>query len=165
MFNKRQINFATLFGLGFLTKFPGTLASFFTLIIAYIIIVKTNFLFYIIVLGFLIIVGYFSTSKYITYKIKDDPSEVVIDEAIGQLISSFFLPYFIFKNKFIFETFDILIYLIMSFIFFRFFDIIKPWPISFFDKKKGAFWVLFDDILAGIISLLISYIILGVIIF
>ncbi len=164
MFDKREINFSTLFGLGFLTKFPGTLASLITLIIAYILILKTNFLFYIIFLIFLIVFGYFSTSKYTKYKNKDDPSEVVIDEVIGQLISLIFLPYLIFYNKIVFETFDIIIYQIMSFIFFRFFDIVKPWPISFFDKKKGTFWVLFDDILAGIISLLISFLILGVII-
>ena len=164
MFNKRKINFATLFGLGFLTKFPGTLASFVTLIFSYITIMKTNFFFYIIILVILIIVGYFSTSKYILNEVKDDPSEVVIDEVIGQFLSLIFLPYLIFQQKIFFETYEIILILLMSFIFFRFFDIIKPWPISFFDRKVGVFWILFDDILAGIFSFLISYLIIGVII-
>lgn len=35
---------------------------------------------------------------------------------------------------------------------FRFFDIIKPWPVSWADQKKGALWVFLDDLLAGVYS-------------
>ena len=45
-------------------------------------------------------------------------------------------------------------WIVIGFVLFRFFDIIKPWPISLADKKlKGGFGIMFDDILAGLAAL------------
>jgi phosphatidylglycerophosphatase A len=46
--------------------------------------------------------------------------------------------------------------LILGFVLFRFFDILKPWPISWLDKKvSGGFGIMIDDIAAGIASALV----------
>ena len=46
---------------------------------------------------------------------------------------------------------------IAAFVIFRIFDILKPFPISFFDKLNNSFGVLMDDIIAGLISGIIVY--------
>lgn len=68
----------------------------------------------------------------------EDPKEVVIDELVGQWIALSILPTTI-------TGFAI------GFVAFRFFDVVKPWPVSFFDRKvKNAFGVMMDDVAAGL---------------
>ena len=77
---------------------------------------------------------------------KDDKS-IVIDEILGYLIFMIFFENNI-KN------------VIFGFILFRFFDIVKPFPISLVDKKiKNSFGVMLDDIIAALFSGIILYII------
>ena len=74
----------------------------------------------------------------------DDPS-IVIDEVVGQLLAIIYFPL---TAKSV----------VIGFLLFRLFDIVKPWPISFVDKRvPGAFGVLFDDILAGIAAALVLF--------
>ena len=69
---------------------------------------------------------------------KDDPSEVVIDEVAGFLITMVFQPLSWTS-------------VILGFFLFRFFDILKPFPVGFVDKKvKGGTGIVLDDILAGL---------------
>ena len=70
---------------------------------------------------------------------KKDPSYIVIDEHIGQAVALLFCN----------ET--ILNYL-LAFILFRFFDILKPFPINYFDRIDNSFGIIADDIAAGLIS-------------
>ena len=78
---------------------------------------------------------------------KDDPKEIVIDEFIGQLI-----PLIICDGN--------LLLILLSFISFRFFDILKIYPANIFDKKiKGPIGIIGDDIIAGIYSFIIIYVI------
>ena len=52
------------------------------------------------------------------------------------------------------------IYYLISFILFRFFDIVKPFPVSYFDKNhKNFFGIIMDDIMAGIYTMLIIYLV------
>jgi len=45
-------------------------------------------------------------------------------------------------------------WLLLGFVLFRFFDIVKPWPIKFFDEKvAGGLGIMLDDIVAGLIAL------------
>jgi phosphatidylglycerophosphatase A len=81
----------------------------------------------------------------------DDPSEVVIDEAAGFCISVFMLPL-------TFLSFA------LGFLFFRAFDILKPFPIGVIDKKvKGGLGIVLDDLVAGLFANLCIRIILRVI--
>ena len=77
----------------------------------------------------------------------EDPSKVVIDEMIGVWIPLLISPAMSVG------------YALLSLFLFRFFDILKPLGIRALDKKHGAFWVMADDILAGIYSLFIVLII------
>ena len=80
---------------------------------------------------------------------KEDPSEVVIDEVAGMMLTLFFMPL------------SWISYL-LGFVLFRFFDILKPFPIGWVDKNiKGGAGIVLDDLVAGIfanISLWVIYI-------
>ena len=95
------------------------------------------------------VLAFFAISIY-TYKLlKKDRSEIVIDEVIGQSIA--LLPLLLFE-----QTNPPQLYMcIISLLFFRFFDIVKPYPINKLDKMNNTFGVIFDDILAGIFSALL----------
>lgn len=72
-----------------------------------------------------------------------DPQKVVIDEMVGVWVPLFAVP-----------ASDIWLAL-ASFVLFRLFDILKPLGIRTLDRRKGAFYVMADDILAGVYSLII----------
>ncbi len=77
-----------------------------------------------------------------------DHSSIVWDEIVGYFITMFGMP---FNWKWI----------VLGFVFFRLFDIWKPWPISIADKKiKGGFGIMFDDVLAAIYALIVMHMIL-----
>ena len=141
--------FVTLFGLGKLTKIPGTFGSLDTVIILYIFFHILNLSTNLILIG-LIIIFIFSFLAVATH-IKDnenkDPKEVIIDEFIGQSI-----PIYLYEiSHGIKKSADeAIIFYGVCFILFRFFDIIKPFPVSFFDRNfKNSFGVIMDDVCAG----------------
>ena len=141
--------FVTMFGLGKIKMIPGTIGSLATIIILYIFFHKFNLSSNIILVG-LIIIFIYSFSAVASY-IKDnedkDPKEVIIDEFIGQSI-----PIYLYEISHGTEKSpnEALIFYIICFILFRFFDIAKPFPVSFFDKNfKNSFGVIMDDVCAG----------------
>ncbi|MDD5327878.1 MAG: phosphatidylglycerophosphatase A [Phycisphaerae bacterium] len=75
---------------------------------------------------------------------KTDPSEVVIDEFAGQAVTFLFIASAPIKN---FWTAAML-----GFLFFRFFDILKPWPIRKLEKLHAGWGILADDLLAGVFA-------------
>ena len=147
----KKINtlFVTMFGLGRISKIPGTIGSLVTVILLYIFFHILD-LSSILISVFLIIIFVFSF-KAVALHIKDnankDPKEVVIDEFIGQSIPIFMYEISHGTKK----SFDeAIIFYGVCFILFRFFDIVKPFPVNFFDKKfKNSFGVIMDDICAG----------------
>ncbi len=138
-----------MFGLGNIPKIPGTLGSFATVIVLYFFFHIFNISSDIILIG-LIIIFIYSFSAVATH-IKDnenkDPKEVIIDEFIGQSI-----PIYLYEISHGTEKLpeEAAIFYGVCFVLFRFFDIIKPFPVSFFDKNfKNSFGVIMDDICAG----------------
>jgi phosphatidylglycerophosphatase A len=76
-----------------------------------------------------------------------DPREIVIDEFIGQSIPIFLYEVSHGTAK---EPNEAIIFYGVCFILFRYFDIVKPFPVSYFDKKyKNSFGVIMDDVCAG----------------
>lgn len=135
---KHPIHFLAFgLGLGFLPVAPGT---FGTLLGVFIYI--ANYLYFGINLILLSIITFFigiylcgKTSLDINYH--DHPG-IVWDEVVGYLITMIFIP---------FNTVNI----ILGFLLFRFFDILKPWPIRQLDEKViGGFGIMIDDVLAAI---------------
>lgn len=177
-----NINFliSTVFGFGKIPIMPGTIGSIlaFPIFLVFIALVKIvtntvenpNSPILLIAMALFIIilfcVGCYSSEKYCQKFNKQDPGEVIIDEVVGQslvialLIAT--LPEFSYEAQILSQKYDIsfqnIAYLIMlaSFILFRIFDILKPWPINYIDRKvKGGFGIMLDDIVAGLIAYLV----------
>ena len=152
-----------MFGLGKLPKIPGTFGSLATVIVLYYFFHILNMSANIILIG-LIIIFIYSFSAISTH-IKDsenkDPKEVIIDEFIGQSI-----PIYLYEISHGTEKSpdEAIIFYGICFILFRFFDIAKPFPVSFFDKNfKNSFGVIMDDVCAGfyVVLSLICFMILS----
>ena len=146
--------FITMFGLGKIKFIPGTIGSLATVIILYVIFhilnVSSNF----VLLGLVIIFIYSfpAVSSYIKDNENKDPGEIIIDELIGQSIPIFAYEISHGTEK---SPDEALIFYCICFVLFRFFDIVKPFPVSFFDKKfKNSFGVIMDDVCAGLYVIL-----------
>ena len=155
--------FVTMFGLGRIPKIPGTFGSLATVILLYFFFHIFD-LSSILIFIFLIIIFFFSFIAVATH-IKDtankDPKEVVIDEFIGQSIPIYLYEISHGSEK---SSDEAIIFYGVCFILFRFFDIVKPFPINFFDKKfKNSFGVIMDDVCAGfyVVLSLICFMILN----
>ena len=140
----------TLFGLGKISKIPGTFASLVTITILYFFFHILNLPSSIILTGLIIIfiLSFFIVAIHIKDKKNKDPKEVVIDELIGQSI-----PIYLYEisHGTVKSADEAIIFYGVCFILFRFFDIAKPFPVSFFDKNfKNSFGVIMDDVCAGI---------------
>ena len=141
--------FVTMFGLGRLKIIPGTFGSLATVIILYyffhILDVPSNFILIILIIIFLY--SFSAIADHIKDNENKDPKEIVIDEFIGQSI-----PIYLYEVSHGIEKSpnDALIFYAVCFVLFRFFDIAKPFPVSFFDKNfKNSFGVIMDDVIAG----------------
>ena len=149
MIKRLNTLFVTMFGLGKLPKIPGTFGSLATIIILYTLFHILNLSSNLIFIG-LIIIFIFSFSTITTY-IKDnenkDPKEVIIDEFIGQSIPIYLYEISHGTEK---SADEAIIFYFICFVLFRFFDIAKPFPVSYFDKNfKNSFGVIMDDVCAG----------------
>jgi len=158
--SKLNLIISTFFGSGYVSKIPGTFASFLTTVLLYFCFEILNFqnLIFIILFFFILLFYAFYAVKDSEkmFKIKD-PKEIVIDEVLGQTIPLIFIVYLNQNNK---TSLDLEVYYFLSFIFFRFFDIFKPFPVSYFDRKyKNFFGIIMDDLIAGLYSVIIIYLI------
>ena len=159
--------FVTMLGLGKIKIIPGTFGSLATIIILYfffhIFNIPSNLILIFLIIIF--VISFVAVANYIQNTENKDPKEVVIDEFIGQSIPVYLYEISHGTEK---SADEAIIFYIVCFVLFRFFDIIKPFPVSFFDKNyKNSFGVIMDDVCAGfyvVLSLicfmvLISYLI------
>jgi len=151
--------FVTCFGIGSFRYAPGTITSLVTTVFLFslfhIINLSSNIILFILVLIF--IYSFYAVSNYIKNNDNKDPKEVVVDEFIGQSI-----PIYLYEvsHGAIKDSQEAIFFYLYIFILFRYFDIKKPFPVNFFDKKfKNSFGVIFDDVMAGL------YVVLTLIIF
>ena len=98
--------------------------------------------------------GWWATAEETRGKDNHDPGEIVIDEVAGQWLTFLPLSYVLWTHG---NTVGILPWpgIVGGFVLFRVFDILKPWPVSWADRKSTPFGVMFDDILAGIYAALV----------
>ena len=151
--------FVTCFGIGSFRYAPGTITSLITTVFLFslfhIINLSSNIIFFILLIVF--IYSFYAVSNYIKDNDNKDPKEVVVDEFIGQSI-----PIYLYEvsHSTIKDPQEAILFYLYIFILFRYFDIKKPFPVNFFDKKfKNSFGVIFDDVVAGL------YVVLTLIIF
>jgi len=141
--------FVTMFGLGKFPKIPGTFGSLATIIILYILfhILNLSPNFILIVLIVVFIFSFLAVATHIKDNENKDPKEVIIDEFIGQSIPIYLYEISHGTEK---SADEAIIFYGACFVLFRFFDIVKPFPISYFDKNfKNSFGVIMDDVCAG----------------
>ena len=151
--------FITCFGIGSFRFAPGTITSLITIIFLYSLfhIVNLSNISILIILLIVFIYSFYAVSEYIKYNENKDPKEVVVDEFIGQSTPIYLYEIAHGSAK---DTNEAVLFYLYIFILFRYFDIKKPFPVSFFDKKfKNSFGVIMDDVVAGL------YVVLTLIIF
>jgi phosphatidylglycerophosphatase A len=135
-----DIVFLSFFGSGFLPKAPGTWGTLATLPFLYGIgRFNPPFFLFIPFLTITTIISCFMADRAQKEFNTHDPQWIVIDEFLGMSVAWLFI-----------QTHNLL-HLLILFLLFRFFDIVKIWPASYFDKKvhHGAGTIL-DDIVSGI---------------
>jgi len=137
---------ATFAGAGLFPVAPGTAGSIAGLIVLWAVSFAPSVSYQILLQLFFLIIfipaGVIASTKYEGISKKTDPKEIVIDEVVGMMITLFALPFSLFN-------------IIAGFILFRFFDIVKPFPICKLQNIKGGWGVMADDIAAGIVSAII----------
>ena len=138
-------NVSTIVGIGYISKMPGTLGSLVGLIIGSICLKYLPLNFFLFFFIFLIILSVISINIYQLKEGRQDKSEIIIDEFIGQVLVLIFLEINILNALY-------------AFLLFRFFDIIKIFPANYIDKKySGCISIVLDDVVAAIQALLIIF--------
>ncbi len=139
---------ATLGGLGLFPIAPGTLGSIVSWIVFIILSHHINMTFLTIVVIFLAIFICEQASKDLVEK---DHKSIVLDELVGIWVAMIPVLYISSTQQ------ERIAYAVIALILFRFFDILKPFPISYFDKRfKNGFGIVIDDLVAGIFAGLLT---------
>ena len=148
--NKIITIFPTLFGIGYSPIVPGTIGSIFSIIFLYFLIKFVSFSFLIIIFLIIFFTSLILIEKYSNLLKNHDSPTIVLDEFLGIFLIILFYDYLKFSNDFIM--------FLLILILFRFFDIIKIFPINCVDKNiKNSFGVVLDDLLAGVYSIIVLY--------
>ena len=130
---------ATFFGVGYFPVAPGTMTSAIIVLLYKFFLHRLSWPIYLLLFFVLFALGIIVSDVYSRMLKKEDPRTVVIDEAAGQLIALFLLsPQWSLCAA--------------SFLLFRFFDIVKPYPIKRVETFPGGFGIMLDDIVAAIFA-------------
>ncbi len=132
---------ATFFGAGLSPRAPGTVGSAASLVLwAPLVLWGAPLLVRVVVVAVVFGLGVVASQRVVALR-GEDPQIVVIDEVAGMGVALLFpwaSPW----------------YLLVGFVLFRFFDIVKPWPVSWADRRVGGgLGVMLDDMLAGLYAL------------
>lgn len=150
MHNKIAHILATYFGLGLSKYAPGTMGSLGTLPLAYALMYFGGFYALITAAIVLFFIGVKAADVVIKESGDTDPSKVVIDETVGQLLSFSLVAYM--APEYLLG-YGCLFYYLAGFVFFRFFDILKMGPVKYADTQiKNAYGVMLDDVFAGLFA-------------
>ena len=146
--NKISQIFSTLFFIGYVKWAPGTFGSIFsliTIIFLHNIVNKNEFIILFICIFLMATICIKIYSKSVK---KHDAKEIIIDEFLGiYLIIICSYDFKIFNNEFV--------KILLILLFFRIFDILKPFPANWIDKNlKNSYGIILDDIVAGIYTII-----------
>jgi len=162
MLNKINFLFVTLFGIGKIKKIPGSFASLVTILFLFflfhIVNVSANIVLYSIIIIFFI--SLYAVNIFIKDLTNKDPKEIVIDEFIGQSIP---ICLYEIAHDMPKDTVQVLKFYFIMFILFRIFDIVKPFPVNYYEKNfKNSFGVIMDDVCAGlyVVAVLVLYMVM-----
>jgi len=145
--NPKTANYiSTFFGIGLVKKFPGSVASFVAAVIWYLVMLFSymSVILALLLNIFIFLIAYYSIIEYQKTTDKTDPQEIVVDEVSGMSISLIGATLY-FSNTYFF----------ISFLIFRVLDFFKPSIIYRFEIDKKDSSILMDDVLSGLITLLV----------
>lgn len=129
------------FGSGLAVKAPGTFGTI-AAIPVYLLLQQLSLFSYVAVTVIAFIAGIWFCQQAVNWLKQEDPSSVVWDEFVGYWVTMIAAP----------TGWQ---WILIGFVLFRFFDILKPWPISWCDKNlHGGFGIMFDDVVAGLMALM-----------
>jgi len=138
---------ATFFGVGLFPLIPGTAASAVAALSYRLVLHGLPGPLYALLVAVLFFFGVATSAVYAAELGRPDPGRIVIDEVCGQLIALAFLP----------ATW---LSVVLAFALFRFFDIIKPWPVRKLERLPGGWGIMADDIGAGLAAAVLGRLIL-----
>ena len=152
----------TLFGIGKISKIPGSVASLVTTMFLFFLfhILKISPNIFLISLIIIFFISLYAVNVFIKELDNKDPKEVVIDEFIGQSIP---ISLYEIAHEGSKDINQVLTFYFIMFILFRIFDIAKPYPVSYYDKNfKNSFGVIMDDVAAGlyVVAVLVLYMVI-----
>ncbi len=142
----------SLFYTGYLTKYPGTIASILSILILFPVIEFNliNFEIFVGIFFFIFLISLYFIKQFSNDTNTHDSKNIVIDEFLG-----IYLILIFYNNIFIYNE---IITILLVFILFRFFDILKIFPANIIDKKmNNSFGVILDDLVASIYTIIILY--------
>ena len=147
---KNPTHFLALgFGSGLAPKMPGTFGTVAALPLVIVFAMMLDVAAYMAITMIVSVVAIWLCGKTANDMGVHDDSSIVWDEIAGMMIAMIAVP-LTWQN------------LLVAFVLFRIFDILKPWPISLLDKKlHGGLGIMLDDIVAGIATLAIMQFSLG----
>ena len=161
-FSDPAVLLATWFGVGLMKPAPGTWGTIAGVPFAIFIAVAFGWIGLFISTIALFFIGAWAAESFEKKSGSHDHGSIVIDEVVGVWIALWCM---ICKDALIslghyggglqidFSYSIEPLYVILAILFFRFFDILKPWPIGYLDKKiPGGLGVMVDDVVAGIFS-------------
>ncbi|MFH0898961.1 MAG: phosphatidylglycerophosphatase A [bacterium] len=134
----------TFFYIGYVPVAPGTACSFVTMVLFFFFpqfSLIQSLLLWIVLLG----IGVYTAGFIAKKRGEKDPRSAVIDEVLGMVIALFMVK----KTLFLY---------VVSFGVFRFFDIVKPFPISYIERNVDGGWgVMLDDVVAGAVTCFVMW--------
>ena len=137
---------ASCFKVGYLPLAPGTWGSIFAILLWWVFLKDLSTFIFCIIIVCLFFTGIVVSNTIIKHNQDNDPSYVIIDELVGQWIALLIIP-------------DGYYNILIIFVLFRFFDIIKPWPIRYFEQLPKGLGVMSDDVVAGLFTFILIQII------
>ena len=153
---------ATMGGIGFAPKASGTVASAVAILPAWLLHWAGGFWLFAVVTLAAIVFGWWATKVYVAEQPVDaDPSEVVIDELVGQWVALWPLSAGLTAAGVAPHVFPYPGW-IGGFLLFRLFDIWKPGPVGWAERRHGALGIMADDVVAGLIAAAIVTVAAGV---
>jgi phosphatidylglycerophosphatase A len=148
--NRFFLLLATGFGVGYSPIAPGTLGTLLAIPVYYFLSNIASPIYEVTLIGFFFLSVWISEKGEIFFGKKDD-SRIVIDEMIGFLIAMLWVP-------------KTILFITIGFLLFRFFDILKPFPIRHLERRlKGGFGVVLDDVMAGVYASIILHFLYAII--
>ena len=145
---------ASFFYVGYLRPGPGTWGSLAALPAAWLLHALGGVWLLIIAGVVLFAAGHAATKKLIAGAADHDPSWIVVDEVVGMWIA--LLPVSYGATAMGIDVLRLWPGILSAFVFFRLFDISKPWLVGRADRSGGAMGVMLDDVIAGVFAAIVT---------